>query len=208
MIKKSEYYRQMITKYGIVSGQVDSGELVVLMHELSLALEKCFGAVAEFGCYVGTTSLYIRRVLDAVQADRQFHVYDSFEGLPEKASEDISPLGVQFRAGELAVGKKAFMREFQKAGLKLPVIHKAWFGDLTASDVPEPVAFAYLDGDYYQSIKIPLELITPKLAPGAVIVVDDYGNQALPGARKAVDEWCGKHGYAVNETRSLGVIRT
>lgn len=207
MTKSNDDYHQLIAKYGIVSDQVDSGELAVVLHELARTLTIAAGTVVEFGCYVGTTSLYIRRVLDSLDSDRGFHVYDSFEGLPEKTSEDRSPLGEQFRAGELAASKKSFIREFQKAGLKTPVIHKAWFRDLVAADIPERIAFAYLDGDYYDSIKIPLELITPYLTPGATIVVDDYGNQALPGARRAVDEWCIEHGRIVKETRSLGVIR-
>lgn len=199
---------KLIQKYGIVSDQVDGAELAVVLRELVQAIDTADGAVVEFGCYVGTTSLYIRRLLDMSGQDRAFHVYDSFEGLPHKTSADQSPLGEQFRAGELAVSKKAFVREFQKPGLKLPVIHKGWFDDLTPEDAPEPIAFAFLDGDYYQSIKTPLELITPKLATGAVVVVDDYGNQALPGARRAVDEWCRKHGKSVSEVQSLAVIHT
>lgn len=207
MTQKELDTHRLISKYGIVSDQVDAGELAVVLQELARALEVVDGSVAEFGCYVGTTSLYIRRVLDGLGSEAEFHVYDSFEGLPEKKSEDTSPLGEHFKAGELAVGKKAFIREFQKAGLKLPVIHKGWFDQLAPTDVPEQIAFAYLDGDYYQSIRIPLELITSMLAPGATIVVDDYGNQALPGARKAVDEWCREHQVYVNEVRSLAVIR-
>lgn len=208
MVQKELDIRKLIYKYGIVSDQVDAGELAVVLRELVQFIEERDDAVVEFGCYVGTTSLYIRRVLDELGSDAEFHVYDSFEGLPEKADEDISPLGEQFRLGELAVGKKAFIREFQKAGLKLPVIHKGWFDQLYDRDIPENIAFAYLDGDYYHSIKIPLQLIEPKLAPGATIIVDDYGNQALPGARRAVDEWCREHRLDLNEVRSLAVIRT
>lgn len=197
---------ERIARHGLISDQVEPRELAAILEclEVSLALD---GAVVEFGCYTGTTSLYIRRVLDAHQDERAFHVYDSFEGLPEKTREDQSPVGEQFRAGELAASKKQFVREFQKAHLRLPIIHKGWFADVRSADVPESVAFAFLDGDYYDSIKQPLELLTPRLIQGATVVVDDYANQALPGAAQAVDEWARRHNRTVCVIHTLAVIK-
>ena len=197
---------ERIARHGLISDQVEPRELTAILEclEVSLALD---GAVVEFGCYTGTTSLYIRRVLDAHQDEREFHVYDSFEGLPEKTREDQSPVGEQFRAGELAASKKQFIREFQKAHLRPPIIHKGWFADLRPADVPESVTFAFLDGDYYDSIKQPLELLTPRLIQGATVVVDDYANQALPGATRAVDEWVRRHNRMVRVIHTLAVIK-
>ena len=197
----------LISKHGIISDQVERNELAALLHELIQAV-KNEGAVVEFGCYIGTTSVYIRRILDLLGRNNAFHVYDSFEGLPEKRTEDLSPLGVQFKKGELSVTKKQFIREFHKAGLLLPAIHKGWFRDILASDVPENISFAFLDGDYYESVMTPLKLIENKLANGAVIIVDDYANQALPGAARAVDEWCKPRGYSVRNIHSLAIIKT
>jgi O-methyltransferase len=99
------------------------------------------------------------------------------------------------------------VRNFKHANLKLPIIHKAWFDDLTASDIPDSIAFAFLDGDYYASIMTSLRLITPHLSPGACIVVDDYQSSALPGARKAVDEWARAHTYSCRSEQSLAILR-
>jgi O-methyltransferase len=138
---------------------------------------------------------------------REFHVYDSFEGLPEKLAQDQSRAGDQFKAGELAITKKQFIVNYKKAGLSLPRIHKGWFNDLTAVDVPEKIAFAFLDGDYYESVLTPLKLIWPRLVPGAAIVVDDYANEALPGAAKAVDEWVATHPARLSIEHSLAILR-
>lgn len=177
------------------------------------ALEKLLaagrrGAIVEFGCYIGTTSLFIRRLLDQYAVEGSFHVYDSFAGLPDKTSQDISVAGEQFQKGQLAATKKQFLQQFYRAHLKAPIVHKAWFGDLTASDVPDGVIFAFLDGDYYQSIRDSLQLITPKLAPGAVIIVDDYAHEALPGAARAVDEWCRGRNVTLSVEASLAIIVT
>ena len=198
----------LIDKFGIISDQVERNELVSLLEEFMRVVKDSDGSIVEFGCYIGTTSLYIRRILDILDKHNEFHVYDSFEGLPDKRSEDISPLGTQFVAGELQVTKKQFIREFHKAGLKLPVVHKGWFSDTSAEDVPDAISFAFLDGDYYESVMAPLRLIESKLTKHAVIVVDDYGNQALPGAAKAVDEWCRAHRYTVRVIHSLAIIHT
>ena len=70
---------QLLRTYPIISDQVDERELRVLLRELERLLRAgCQGSVVEFGCYVGTTSLFIRRLLDAYQHAGAFHVYDSF----------------------------------------------------------------------------------------------------------------------------------
>ena len=149
------------------------------------------GDVVEFGCYVGTTSVHLAERLR--QTGRTLWLYDSFEGLPPKTAEDASPAGEQFKTGELLATKKQLLRNLSQARVPMPHITKGWFSELTADDVPEQVAFAFLDGDYYHSIKDPFKLIWPRLSPGAIIIVDDYANEALPGAARAVNEWLAGH---------------
>ncbi len=180
---------ELLSKYPVISDQVTKDQLKVILNELERVLAAGIdGAVVEFGCYIGTTSLFIRRFLDERGDSREFHAYDSFEGLPPKHSQDDSPAGTQFQAGELSVSKKDFLREFQKANLRSPRTHKGWFGDLNAQDVPEQLSFAFLDGDFYESIRDSLKLVLPRLQPGGTIIIDDYAREALPGAAKAVRE--------------------
>jgi O-methyltransferase len=197
---------QLLASQPLISEQVNKDQLHIILNELSRIVEKRLdGAVVEFGCYIGTTSLFISRVLHEHSDDREFHVYDSFEGLPSKAPEDASPVGEQFVAGELSVSKKQFIHEFQKANLKLPVIHKAWFNDLTAKDVPETIAFAFLDGDFYDSMHDSLRLVLPRMTKGGVIVIDDYAREALPGVAKAVHE--ALPNQTIKTAHNLGIIQ-
>lgn len=199
----------LLRKYPLISDQVDERELTVILTELARQLEQGDGveAVVELGCYIGTTSLFIRRLIDHYRFNISFHVYDSFAGLPSKTEQDSSPAGEQFKTGELAVSRKTFELQFKKAGLRLPVIHKAWFSDLTAENIPENITFAYLDGDYYDSIRDSLRLVWPKLASGACVIVDDYANEALPGAARAVNEWLRDHPASLRVEASLAIIR-
>ncbi len=196
-----------VKSYKLVSDQIEYPELTVIIRELyRLFSSPNKGAVVELGCYNGTTSLFIQRALDNLRINNEFHVYDSFAGLPEKTAADQSPAGHQFRGGELSVSKRAFIKNFNQAGLTLPRIHTGWFSALTAADMPTPICFAFLDGDFYDSIRDSLRVITPQLADTAVIIVDDYQSEALPGARRAVDQWARMHGRTVRSEQSLAII--
>ena len=161
------------------------------------------GDFVELGCYKGDTSLMLAELLVENSVDKsvkKLWIYDSFEGLPEKSEEDASSLGVDFKEGELFVTKKEVKNRFLRAGLPVPVIKKAWFADLTEDDLPERIAFAFLDGDFYESIRDSLKLVGPKMVESGVIVVHDYTNPALPGVAKAVDEWL------IGKTRNYKVV--
>ena len=48
-----------------------------------------------------------------------------------------------------------------------------------------------LDTDWYESTRCELEHLFPKLVPGGVLIVDDYGH--WEGCRRAVDEYFQKN---------------
>ena len=143
------------------------------------------GDFVELGCYKGDTSLLLAEIIK--DTDHILYIYDSFEGLPEKTEKDQSALGENFKAKELFVTKREVKERFLRAGYKLPVIKKAWFNELKEADLPERIAFAFLDGDFYESIRDSLRLIEKKI--NGIIIVHDYLNPALPGVKRAVDEW-------------------
>jgi O-methyltransferase len=184
------YSQKLLAKYPIISDQITQPRLEVVLIELEKVLRGGVdGDIVEFGCYIGTTSLFIRRLLDEYESGKAFHVYDSFEGLPPKSPQDSSPVGDDFKAGELSVSKKQLLQQFHKAHLQAPRAHKAWFNELSSEDVPERIAFAFLDGDFYDSIIDSLRLVWPRLAEGGVITLDDYGREALPGVDHAVRDF-------------------
>ena len=199
---------QLLAKYPIISDQVDAKELGTLLRGLEKLLQSgVTGNIVEFGCYVGTTSLFIRRLLDAYDFTGEFHVYDSFAGLPEKTQADNSVAGEQFKAGELLAPRKTFVQNFKKAGLRPPVIHKGWFADFSPNDVPEDIIFAFFDGDFYESIVDSFRVCDGKLQETATIIVDDYANEALPGAARAVDEWLkNNQQFTIRTEASLAII--
>ena len=162
------------------------------------------GDFVEMGCYKGDTSLLIAEVLQ--ESDKRLWIYDSFEGLPEKRKEDESLLGEAFKGGELYVTKREVKERFLRAGIKVPVIKKAWFSELVNEDLPCKVAFAFLDGDFYESIRDSLAIVGDKMSDGGVIMIHDYKNPALPGVARAVDEWLNNKTYKTEIYQSMIVI--
>jgi hypothetical protein len=51
---------------------------------------------------------------------------------------------------------------------------------------PAEIALLRLDTDWYASTRAEMQHLYPRLVPGGVLVIDDYGHYA--GARQAVDE--------------------
>ena len=90
----------------------------------------------------------------------------------------------------------------------MPIIKKAWFNELTEMDLPERIAFAFLDGDLYESIRDSLRLVGDKMSNGGVIIVHDYDNPALPGVAKAVDEWLSNENVKMEKNKSLAIRRS
>lgn len=184
--------RNWFQGHAIISDQIEREGLEVVWQQLELTLAKNIpGDIVELGCYVGTTSLFIRRLLDATKQSehRAFHVYDSFEGLPDKTTQDENAAGVDFEAGKLFVSKREFTEQFVSAHLTPPIIHKGWFEELLPESVPKEIAFAFLDGDFYTSILSSLRLIYPHMAPGSRILIDDYQHETLPGVERAVHDF-------------------
>lgn len=76
------------------------------------------------------------------------------------------------------------------------------------ANVPDRIAVLRLDTDWYDSTRIELEQLYPHLAPGGVLIIDDYGY--WQGARKAVDEYFAASAEPillnrVDETGRIGV---
>ncbi|MDO5481134.1 MAG: TylF/MycF/NovP-related O-methyltransferase [Candidatus Saccharibacteria bacterium] len=190
--------------------QVSKKETEIILAEA----EKCLvvpGDIVELGCYRGDTSLLLGRMLaDAEKAEKisecekRLWIYDSFQGLPEKTAEDASVAGDEFQKGELMVTKNFVVTRFKKAGLRVPITKKAFFQELCAADLPEKIAFAFLDGDLYESIKVSLRLIEEKIL--GTIIVHDYNNEKLPGVARAVNQWRQKNPEWKKEIRETMLI--
>ncbi|HSR89761.1 MAG TPA: TylF/MycF/NovP-related O-methyltransferase, partial [Gemmatimonadales bacterium] len=56
---------------------------------------------------------------------------------------------------------------------------------------PSTISLLRLDTDWYESTRHELTHLFPRLSPGGVLIIDDYGH--WQGARKATDEYFARH---------------
>jgi O-methyltransferase len=199
----SQVVELLLGSYPLLSGKVSKDCLRDILDGLQYALNHATpGAIVELGCNVGTTSVFIQRLnLFNPLWERPFHVYDSWEGLPEPSDLDIpDDRPPEHPRGTAKTSREVFEQNFREAGLHLPVIHDGWFKD---AEYPEPIAFAFFDGDFYSSIMDSFWAVWPRLSPGGIIVVHDYEYPQLPGVKRAVEDFLvGPRGVTWTKGRS------
>lgn len=119
------------------------------------------GLALEFGVADGTT---LTIIADALSDDRKVVGFDSFVGLPETWRTG-------FPAGMFAVPEPPRIPgACTVSGLFADTLP----GFLAAHD--EPIAFLHIDADLYSSAATVLDLTADRLAPGAVVVFDEFFN--------------------------------
>jgi O-methyltransferase len=171
------------------------GEAIYIIHYLHNAM-KFPGDVCEFGACQGATSALLAAEILSLP-ERKLWLFDSFEGLPapgpeDKLINDIFSLGSMSRyAGQMASPEAEVRDRLRLIGFPeiRTKVKKGWVKEtINGADVPERVAFAYVDLDFYDPIKEALDFLDGRMQVGARIVVDDYGFFSA-GAQLAVDQF-------------------
>ena len=159
------------------------------------------GDLIETGVWRGGACIFMRAVLAAYGVDdRRIYVADSFEGLP-KPDVDKFPADKgdkHYIHSFLKVSKDEVENNFLKYGLldEKVVFLKGWFKDTLPNAPIENLAILRLDGDMYGSTMDALNSLYPKLSVGGFCIIDDY---ALPGCRKAVDDYIAQQGIHIEK---------
>jgi O-methyltransferase len=171
----------------IDSSIISSGQIRILLSLLESVINTGIdGDVVEFGCYVGESSKYFRMMLDYYRSDKELYVYDSFEGLPPLSKYEE---GTGWQSGTLVTTQEVLISNFHNNGLREPVINKGWFKNIDDSCIPSKISFAFLDGDFYDSIYDSLSNIYDKVQIGGIICFHDYERSDLPGVKQALDDF-------------------
>lgn len=161
------------------------------------------GAFVESGVWMGGSSMAAASTLvKHGVTDREMYLFDTFEGIPAPGehdglvgdwrsveewweTENAKPDSAPF----LDAPVETVRANMALTGYDLNRVHlvPGLVQETLPVSAPEQIAFLRLDTDWYESTKVELELLFPRLSVGGVLIIDDYGY--TKGARKAVDEY-------------------
>jgi len=192
----------------INSSIINDDQISKLVYYLLDIIEnKIEGDIVEFGCYVGESSKYLMKTLVECDVNKKLYVYDSFEGLPDLSEWEKN---TGWRPRTLKTSEEILISNFVENNLPIPIIHKDWFKDVPDYKVPEKISFAFLDGDFYDSIYDSLSKIYDKVQDGGYICFHDYKRNDLPGVEAAIKDFfisIGVEDNTIEVTTQLGVFR-
>lgn len=171
---------------------------------------KVQGDIVECGVWRGGSMLCIAEELLAQKDNsRQLYLYDTFEGMPPPTTDDVdfsdqkaASLLIQEKDKENSLiwaystldSVKKTMAISEYPGSKIQYI-VGKVEDTIPRTLPEKIALLRLDTDWYESTRHELIHLFPKLVPGGVLIIDDYG--FWKGARKAVDEYLAENSIQI-----------
>ena len=162
-----------------------------------LSRNRIEGAIVECGVWKGGSMMAAAAtLLEEGDAERELYFYDTYEGMSDPTPNDVDFRGrtgaglMSYHGGDVArasldevkanMSRTAYPMErchFVVGKVEETLMHTR----------PARIALLRLDTDWYESTKQEMEHLFPLLAPGGVLVLDDYG--AWQGARRAVDDY-------------------
>ena len=148
--------------------------------------------VVECGCWKGQSAHIIASIIKgSALKTRQFHIFDSFEGLSDYTSNDLVD---GLSNDDIQVSRKWFAAgiDMVKENLKeftFAKYYRGWIPTKFHEVKDRKFCFVNVDVDLFQPISDSLEFFYPRLISGGTIFIDDYAFNQFPGASKAVDDF-------------------
>lgn len=170
------------------------------------------GSFVETGVWTGGASAFALKSFLRnfnINSLPEYYGFDSFEGMPLPTTEDgefgeewikdesSKPLP-KSRFGGTTVNNadyhyvNNYLNNTGYPSKKINLV-KGWFHESIPpmlSEIEE-ISILRLDGDFYESTKVVLELLYSKVSQNGIIIIDDYGG--FEGCKKAVDEFFEKN---------------
>lgn len=160
------------------------------------------GAIVECGVWRGGSTMAAAISLKMNdKTARDIYLYDTFDGMTSPDEMDIRHDGVS--AEEILKNRPKTLDDYYSAFSPLENVKNNIFStdypkdkihfvvgkveDTIPDTCPDEIAILRLDTDWYSSTHHELVHLYPKISPGGILIIDDYG--WWKGARQAVDEY-------------------
>ncbi len=135
------------------------------------------GEMAEVGAYQGVSA----KLICEAKGDKEFHVFDTFEGLPPPSGSDVP----RYKPSQYYCSLESVQQYLKD----YPNVHfyKGLFPETAKGLEDKKFCFVHIDVDLYESTKACLDWFYPRLLPGAILISHDYS--LLAGVRAAFTEF-------------------
>ncbi len=169
-------------------------------HAVSAQIE---GDFVECGVWRGGNAIAAKKTFERLGSDKTVYLFDTFTGMTAPGDHDktaYNPKSADERFEEASrdgyrdwnyASLEEVKDNFARSGVDSSGIRFVQ-GDVLQTlaveeNLPQCISVLRLDTDWYESTKVELERLYPRLTIGGSILIDDYGH--WEGARKAVDEY-------------------
>lgn len=166
-------------------------------------LSKTDGDFVECGVWRGGNSIAAKLTFENYGSDKQVWLFDTFAGMTAPTEADTSSFSERSTAERFREAQKGTHTDWcyasiddvrsnlEKAGIDLTGVRLVE-GDVRKTlgereNLPERISVLRLDTDFYDSTKVELETLYPRLSIGGSLLIDDFGH--WDGARRAVEEY-------------------
>jgi O-methyltransferase len=199
-----------------------------LWSTLSAAKYVCENRIAgdfvECGVWRGGNAIIAAEIFRRYGSEKKVFLYDTFSGMTEPTQEDKGLLDGQPAITQFLESDEGTHNEWCYASIGEVHSNFAERGLLDSNIVfvqgdvaetlkegrflPDAISILRLDTDFYESTKIELETLYPRLSKRGCIIVDDYGFWS--GSKKATDEYFASQKtkplfHVTDTTRRIGV---
>jgi len=183
--------RQVITRF-------------LVRHELFKKILDIKGSIIECGVFSGNglmTWAQLSAILEPVGFFRQVYGFDTFEGFPSVAKQDLAGAEEKdWKPGDIKdesyedlkrcielFDMNRFIPQYPKVSLVRGDFMKT--GEKFLTDNPHLlIALLYLDFDLYEPTKKALELFLPRMHRGSILAFDEINDPSWPGETMALLE--------------------
>lgn len=165
------------------------------------------GDFVECGVWRGGSVMAMAQELTRLSVtDREIWLYDTYAGMTAPTDFDVEA-GTGVTATQMletteigdgnnvwcVAGRADVEANVRSTGYPFSNFHfiEGDVAQTLQTSIPDSIALLRLDTDWYESTKVGLEVLYPRLVPGGVCILDDYGH--WEGARTAVDEYFADH---------------
>ena len=152
------------------------------------------GDFVECGVFRGFSTIVAARWLDFGRRAKQWFLYDTFSGIPAD----------QLNAGDTSPELYAAPGVYEDCVARFapfPNVHvvRGRIPEVLAERAPAKVSFLHLDLNSAVAESAALEFFRDRFAPGAFVLLDDYGWRAFRPQKAAADEFFGALGKPILE---------